>query len=298
MTTITAVPPHFARRTETVDPSLISQATTLSLEQWRGTIERLDRIVADGARGYLQNLRSRGVVIDPLAWTRELDRLIRGQPLDYGRPGLPLMYAIRYMPKRVISLMGALSMIPGRPPSSLTDVGSGTGATIVAMQLLHADTEQRLTGIDASSEMTQFARETQHRRRVPAVFAGGTIESLTTDSGPIRSSEAVTFSAPFDRTFDRWVPLATAFERTATQTILAVEPESRAFLLDQFEMALRGRGWVTQRSGSVETPEFMKTDLPLPSLTRFWRQVGSPGEYRPQTWWEPPADEYLIASRR
>lgn len=272
--------------------------SVLTSAGWQGAIERLDRVIADASRAYLQELRGRGVIIDPPAWTRELDRLTRGRALNYGRPGLPLMYAVRYMPRRVISLLGALAeMSPNRPPRAVTDIGSGTGATVVAVQLLSATTDVQLTGIDASSEMVAFARHTQTSSRHPATFVENTIESLIDDPEPLATAELVTFSAPFNRAFDQWTQLASALNGGASRSVLAVEPESRAFLLDGFERALRGEGWQTRRSGSGNLPDFMKAERQLPSLTRLWRKIGAPGAYQPQTWWEPPADEYLIASR-
>ena len=73
--------------------------------------------------------------------------------------------------------------------------------------------------------------------------------------------------------------------------MLAVEPESHAFLLDSFEVAVQRSGWHTSRSTSDDVPAFMKDDRPFPGLTRFWRHLGAPGAYRPQTWWEPPATD-------
>lgn len=265
---------------------------------WQGAVDRLDRVVADASRAYLQELRNCDVLMDPHAWTRELDRLSRGRPLDYGRPGLPLMYAIRYMPRRVISLLGALAEATSeRVPRVLADIGSGTGATIVAMQLRYPTTRLELTGIDASAEMLAFARHTQSGLRHPAFFIEGTIESLIDDPQPIVSSEIVTFSAPFNRAFDQWAPLAEMFDDSAARLILAIEPESRASLLNAFERALRQHGWQTRRASSANLPAFMKAERALPALTRLWRQIGAPGAYQPQTWWEPPADEYLIAAR-
>ena len=298
VTSMTTTTRRLRPTTDSAVPDRGPRTITLTAGTWGGVVDRLDRVITDAARAYLQGLRHRDIPIDPLAWARELDRLTQGRPLDYGRPGLPLMYAVRYMPRRVISLMGALSIATsGRPLVSLVDVGSGTGATIVAIQLLYASLEPPLTGVDASQEMVEFARRTQDARRHQAAFVEGTIESLINDPAPIASSDLVTFSAPFDRTFNQWAPLAAALDTTETQSVLAVEPESRAFLLYQFEAAFRRHGWQTRRSGSRDIPAFMKAERPLPGLTRFWRQIGAPGAYQPQTWWEPPADEYLIASR-
>lgn len=276
-----------------------TETASLTIEGWATTLARLDRIVADAARSYLQDLRGRGVPDDLEAWTRELNRLMRGQPTDYALPGLPLMYALRYMPKRVISLMGALSqMKPADRSGQVVDIGTGTGATVVAMQLLYPDAQLSLTGIDASAEMLRFARGTQTHQRSKAMFTEGTIESLLGDPRLLKSTEMVTFSAPFDRAFSAWNPLAVALSRGSTRSVLAAEPESRKFLLDNFELALGRLGWDTRRFASESAvPAFMKEDRALAGLTRFWRHLGQSGLNRPQTWWEPPADEYLIASR-
>ena len=243
-----------------------TETASLTIEGWATTLARLDRIVADAARSYLQDLRGRGVPDDLEAWTRESNRLMRGQPTDYALPGLPLMYALRYMPKRVI--------------------------------LLYPDAQLSLTGIDASAEMLRFARGTQTHQRSKAMFTEGTIESLLGDPRLLKSTEMVTFSAPFDRAFSAWNPLAVALSRGSTRSVLAAEPESRKFLLDNFELALGRLGWDTRRFASESAvPAFMKEDRALAGLTRFWRHLGQSGLNRPQTWWEPPADEYLIASR-
>lgn len=231
------------------------QATevTLSAERWAGFATRLDRIVLDAARAYLQGLRARGVSIDPEGWARELERLIRGAPIDYGREGLPLMYALRYMPKRVVALLGALEGGLGVPPDTLLDIGTGTGATLVALQLLHPMASTKVTGLDASMEMLDFARQTQADRVQPASIVYGTIEALMEDPTPFASAEVVTFSAPFARNFDQWPRLVDALSRPAhtTRRLVVVEPSFRVHLVDGFQSALDQRGWQTTRSGSA-----------------------------------------------
>lgn len=61
-----------------------------------------------------------------------------------------------------------------------------------------------------------------------------------------------------------------------------------------------GPGLPSARLGAVrcvdggEIPGFMKEDRPLNGVLHLWRRVGSPGTYRPQTWWELPADSYPL----
>lgn len=68
------------------------------------------------------------------------------------------MYAIRYMPKRIIALMGELSLagLESRPASAF-DVGVGTGAVPAALRLLWPTAHIDVRGIDASAEMLEFA---------------------------------------------------------------------------------------------------------------------------------------------
>lgn len=61
---------------------------------------------------------------------------------------------------------------------------------------------------------------------------------------------------------------------------------------------LQEAGFTTVRSNSDTLPAFMKMDVPLPRVTRVWRQIGMPGSYRPQVRWEPPGDQYLFAHTR
>lgn len=79
--------------------------------QWRRLHERLDSAVAEAARLYLQQLATRHIRIDPKRWSDELDELRLQREPDYDTPGLPLVYALKYMPRRVISIVGSLLSI-------------------------------------------------------------------------------------------------------------------------------------------------------------------------------------------
>jgi SAM-dependent methyltransferase len=265
------------------------------MDGWQTKLDRIDRLVASAGSGYLQELRQRGERVDTAAWSRELDLLARGRNVDYALPGLPLMYAIRYMPKRIIALLGELSELSlEEPPRSVLDVGVGTGAVPAAIQMLWPVAATTIAGIDASPEMLRFAAVSQRDARKPASFSERTLEDLMGDRALLRNVDLVTFSAPFNRAFAEWDRLARAL-RAPSRRVFATEPSSRSYLLDSFELALRAEGWATRRGTSDTIPAAMREVRELPAVTRFWRRIGSPGPYQPQTWWEPPHEQFLFA---
>lgn len=77
---------------------------SLTIQRWQLLHDRLDAVVADAAISYLQLLAIRRIPIRPALWSRELDELRMGREPDYAMPGFPLLYALRYMPRRVISV--------------------------------------------------------------------------------------------------------------------------------------------------------------------------------------------------
>src|SRR4030042_4688567 len=93
--------------------------------EWRRLHERLDRAVAESARIYLQKLASRRIRIKAQDLSDELDELRLGREPDYDIPGLPLVYALKYMPRRVVSIFGSLLRVLGDwYPKSVLDIGS------------------------------------------------------------------------------------------------------------------------------------------------------------------------------
>ena len=71
---------------------------TLDNYEWRRLHERLDRAVADAALEYLRGLAIRRIRINTQKLSDELAELRLGREPDYDMPGLPLIYALEYMP--------------------------------------------------------------------------------------------------------------------------------------------------------------------------------------------------------
>lgn len=175
--------------------------------EWRNVIDRLDRSVAESCRWYLHRLQSQHTPIRAASWSQELDELGMGREPDYNRPGRPLVYALKYMPRRVISILGSLLTVASdRYPTSVLDIGSGTGATAFALDLLNAPRHISLLGIEPSREMTAFAECSQYRARVSARYNEGSVASDSLSGLPLESFDLVVFSACFPYRFADWSP--------------------------------------------------------------------------------------------
>jgi SAM-dependent methyltransferase len=272
----------------------------LNSYEWQRLHERLDSTVAYAALGYLHKLTIRRKHINVQHLCEELDELRLGREPDYNKPGLPLVYALKYMPRRVVSIFGALlSVLDGWYPKSVLDVGSGTGATAIAMDLLNLARHISLLGIEPSQEMILFSECSGWRSRVSTMYRQGSIADLQTNTR-LSVFDLVVFSASFPYGFDDWSPLLTAigdYRGQDSKMILAVEPDAKADLLKSFQRRLSSRGWPTITFCCHDLPDIIKDNsLPLPKITNIWRRLGMDDSSRPKTWWNPPDDKFLVAN--
>ncbi len=269
--------------------------------EWRRLIEKLDQGVGEAAHGYLNSLLTRRVPIRADSWGEELEELRLAREPDYDKPGLPLVYALKYMPRRVMSILGSLATIAGdRFPRNALDIGSGTGATALALDLMNAPRHISLLGIEPSREMIRFAESSRFRGRVSARYEEGSVADDTLVQLSVRDFDLVTFSATFPYGFNEWSSILDtigAYEDNPHTMILAVEPEAKADILDSFARRLRARGWPTEWFCCHDLPEFVRReDIPLKATQEVWKRIGSPGSTPPRTWWSPPDDKFLIAN--
>ncbi len=245
------------------------QLDDLSRHGWQNIHARVDRGIADAALTYLRRLHIRRidgrVTGAPQIWSEELDELTMQREPAYNMPGVPLIYALRYMIRRVTSIVGALARVSGaRYATSVLDVGSGTGATTVALDLMNMPRHISLVGVEPNTEMTEFA-EYLRLTRVSARYLPRPLADLAELQRSLDRVHLVVFSATFPYGFDDWSALADAlgnYEEHEDKLILAIEPDAKSGLLDEFQIVLRKRGWPTARFCCHELPDLMKQDLP------------------------------------
>jgi len=269
--------------------------------EWLRIHERLDRTVADAALSYLNKLTLRRIHINTQQLGDELDELRLGREPDYNMPGLPLVYALKYMPRRIVSIFGSLlSVLDGWYPKSVLDIGSGTGATAIAMDLLNLPRHVSLLGIEPSQEMILFSECPGWWGRVSTTYRQGSISDLVNNRASLMTSDLVVLSACFPYGFDNWSPLLTAlgeYKGQDSKMILAVKPDAKADLLTSFQQRLRSRGWPTIAFCCHDLPDVIKDNtLPLPQITNVWQRLGMDDSSRPKTWWNTPDDKFLVAN--
>ena len=267
--------------------------------EWRRLHERLDRAIAEAAYGYMLRLATRHVSINVGKLSDELDELRFGREPDYDLPGFPLVYALKYMPRRVVSIYGSLVQILGEwHPLSVLDIGSGTGATALALDLLNLACHLNLVGIEPSREMISFSECSRYRDRVSTSYKQCSITDFSKMSMNVEPFDLVVFSACLPYTFDEWGHLMSTigdYRGKESKMILVIEPDAKQDLVDSFRCRLTARGWPTITFCCHALPSVIKDEaLPLRDMQNICRRLGLESE--PKTWWNPPNDRFLIAN--
>ena len=173
--------------------------------RWSGMHERLDTAIAGAASRYLAQFVTRPFGVESRQWSKELDELRLKREPNYTMPGVPLVYALRYMARRVISVVGAYGLLSSQSmPRTVLDVGSGSGATALAFDLLHPASRVSVVGIEPSREMRNLAESLSLRGLVSARYRQGSVADIIANPVLVRACDLLVFSACFPYGFDRW----------------------------------------------------------------------------------------------
>lgn len=220
---------------------------------------------------------------------------------DYHSTAITLAYALEYMPRRVTSIVGALRLAPRpiEPIRRVLDIGSGTGATSLAIQLIIAsgsslfDQKVVVVGLDPSPAMHDFAR----RLDLPSVTHAAKI-------GGWESLEHVTQKGYFDLAVMSaclpygcddpesvgffgdhvWNAAATALRDslTAWPLMVAIQPFVKNDILSLSTRRLAGTVLRTSGYSTRRFPVLLRTSRPLPVLARSFSSLAP--DWTPVTW--------------
>jgi SAM-dependent methyltransferase len=213
---------------------------------WRALMTRLDEQIEQATRTYvtMYSLRDDDIAVG----FSELAKLREGIEPDYGAVGLPVAYALRYLPFRTATLLASLTLVANcRVPRRVLDIGSGMDAGSLALGLWATDSPIEVVTVEPSEAMSNFAAlldvgSNSLRRPIPGTFA----DLVTGALGFAEMSfDLIIMSACLPYSDLDWDSLTEAIGRLTREpsAIIAVEPERKAAKLDRLRTGFSGTGW-------------------------------------------------------
>jgi SAM-dependent methyltransferase len=235
----------------------------------------LDEQLESATRDYV---RSRSLSAGDIAsGFSELARLRTQQEPDYSHAGLPVAYAFRYLPKRVACIVAALTRLPDPGcPRRVLDIGSGSGATSIAMGLLGPDLPIEIDAVEPSPSMRAFAQCFPLDSHISLSQSSGTLEKIVAGDitlGP-EGYDLIMMSAclPYDSRVARCPAAWQRWAASSSAALIAIEPQAKAAQLGQLGKSLRHL-----RHGAVaeycchDLPAVLQCPLTLPRTTKLLR---------------------------
>jgi len=207
----------------------------LTSGQWRNLLDRMDLRISDAIEDFVRaKFYGAG---DLAAGFSELYKLRGGREPDYCLPGIAVAYAFKYLPQRVTCLVATLLQAAGqRTPSAILDVGSGSDAVSLALELLAPEDVMSSVTLEFSPEMQEFGgyllQGQWERQRVTGDYHDLIGGGLQVGLGLF---DLVTLSAAAPYGAARCGELAATISKLTSPPalIIAVEPERKARQLEE-----------------------------------------------------------------
>ena len=217
--------------------------TDFDAPAWEGLFAELDDQLTFAIRRYI---RRKSLTPDQIAaGFAELCGLREGREPDYTRPGLPVAYAFRYLPKRVACILGALTRIEHRGwPRRVLDIGSGSGATSVALNLLAYDGSLEIDAVEPSRAMRDFAELFPLDSNVALHHFVGDLERVMAGNLRLRFKDydllVMSACLPYNLRVEGQLAMWLRSDASFCGAIVAIEPEAKAEQIDGMHRSLYG----------------------------------------------------------
>ena len=243
----------------------------LTPQRWRDLLDELDRRIADAIDEYVRS-RFYGAS-DIASGFSELAKLRIGQEPNYNLPGVAVAYAFKYLPQRVTCLMGAL-VLAGWPshPTSMLDIGSGSDAGSIALELLMPGEPMQIHTVEASSEMRGLAETIAEDVRKARVRTTADYRDLV--GGRLRleasSFDLVTLSAavPYGPGESRGLAEQISQLTNPPALIVAIEPEVKKQKLLDLRAGFDSTGFYRIEDHCChDLPDRVRVPMMMPRLT-------------------------------
>jgi SAM-dependent methyltransferase len=178
----------------------------------------------------------------------ELVKLRRGREPDYDRAGVAVAYAFRYLPQRVACILGALTLVANRAaPQRVLDLGSGSGAGLLALDLWAADSSMEVVSLEPSSDMQEFARGLFHGPQIAQSHLKNNLADLLSERVALepQSFDLVLLSACLPYGYEHSTPLAEVVGQLTRPpaAIIIIEPQAKKAELQKLSKALVETGY-------------------------------------------------------
>lgn len=235
---------------------------------WQALLDDLDGRIVAAAQAYM---RSRYVwETDIASGYSELAKLRRGDEPDYDAPGLSIAYAFVYLPRRVACMLGALTLIAERGvPRRVLDIGSGSDAALLALDLWAPGSEIEVISVEPSREMRGFAAELRYspgikREWLPIGFAN-IVEGYRTLQ--VQDFDLIIMSACLPYGNEQWNTMARQIGGLTRppSAMLIVEPVAKIRQIVSISEGLEETGWFNiDRRCCHDLPEIVRKAHTLP----------------------------------
>ncbi|MFB2934797.1 pentapeptide repeat-containing protein [Aerosakkonemataceae cyanobacterium BLCC-F154] len=270
----------------TAAPTVINFNSDLSYER---LCKKIDEYLIEAIENYCQSIKinSKCIKIDDetqvideliIEGINELSKLRKGKDPDYDMWGIPVVYAFKYLPRKITAVIAVLShyfQIGGAIPRRVLDIGSGTDAVSIALYFYIQKSLIEVIAFEPSKAMRTFANNFSSKKG-SYVFTKRFERSVDDlidryEKGQIKkgSFDLVMMSSVLQNRFKNkeeewWTTFIKALNEVTTKNanLILIEPKMKEEMLNKMRESLTDCGWVSL----CEKDEFLKLRNMLPNV--------------------------------